>query len=381
MKNKNKTVKEVLSYYDVGLILIVVLLCVFGLMMVYSTSYYNADYYYQDEVKYFSSQLRNFIIGFVLMIAVSMIDYHFYFKAVTIKGCKVRIVLIIGYLICCGSQVYAMAFGHSSNGSSRWINIAGFTLQPSEMMKVLFILMVPFLCVRFRKIFDGIGGFLLTLVIMGIPFFLVAKVNLSSGLILIGILGVVCFVATRKKWWYVPIVPVGLLIAYFGAKLVGYRANRIDEFFSNNVDTGSQIMQGLYAIASGGLFGKGLGNGVLKKGYIQEVHTDMIFTVICEELGIIGGICVIIVFMMLIIRILSIAFSASDALGRLIATGVLAQVALQVFLNIAVVTRMIPATGIPLPFISYGGSSLIFLMLEMGIVLNVSKKSGVEIED
>ena len=99
--------------------------------------------------------------------------------------------------------------------------------------------------------------------------------------------------------------------------LVGYRADRINEFIGGNVDTGSQIMQGLYAIASGGLFGKGLGNGVLKKGYIQEVHTDMIFTVICEELGIIGGICVIIVFMMLIIRIMSVAFNASDALGRL----------------------------------------------------------------
>lgn len=381
MKNKNKTVKEVLSYYDVGLILIVVLLCVFGLMMVYSTSYYNADYYYQDEVKYFSSQLRNFIIGFVLMIAVSMIDYHFYFKAVTINGRKVRPVLVIGYIVCCGSQIYAMVFGHSSNGSSRWINIAGFTLQPSEMMKVLFVLMVSYICVKYRKRFKNLWGFFIAFAFMAIPFFLVAKVNLSSGLILMGILGVVCFVATRRKIWYALLVPVGGAAAFVGAMLVGYRADRINEFIGGNVDTGSQIMQGLYAIASGGLFGKGLGNGVLKKGYIQEVHTDMIFTVICEELGIIGGICVIIVFMMLIIRIMSVAFNASDALGRLIATGVLAQVAIQVFLNIAVVTRMIPATGIPLPFISYGGSSLIFLMIEMGIVLNVSKKSGIEIED
>ncbi|MBO6065341.1 MAG: FtsW/RodA/SpoVE family cell cycle protein, partial [Lachnospiraceae bacterium] len=155
----------------------------------------------------------------------------------------------------------------------------------------------------------------------------------------------------------------------------GYRLARIDVWKDiENTPGGYQILQGLYAIASGGWFGKGLGNSIQKLGYIPEVHTDMIFTCIVEELGIVGGLLLICVYIILLIRIYKIAVNAPDLFGSLICVGVFVQIALQAILNIAVVTNTIPSTGIPLPFISYGGSSLAFLMLEMGLVLNVSNQ-------
>ena len=185
----------------------------------------------------------------------------------------------------------------------------------------------------------------------------------------------ICFVASKKKAYY---IVSGILFAVLGSIFVffvSYRSERIDVWL--NVEThekGYQILQGLYAIASGGIFGKGLGESIQKLGFIPESHNDMIFSVVCEELGLFGAFALILIFVLLIWRIFIIAINAPDLYGGLIATGVLAHIAIQVLLNIAVVTNTIPSTGIPMPFISYGGSSVMVILFEMGIVLSISNQ-------
>ncbi len=381
---KQPVIKKVLSHYDVSLILLILFLCVFGLIMIYSTSYFNADHYYNDEVKFFENQLMFLGIGFAGMLIVSMIDYHVFFKTLipVYKKISIRPTFFI-WLICLGLQVYVYFKGHGVNGSQRWISIGGsFTLQPSEFTKAMLVMATPILCCVFKKYFKNIAGLFVVGIPLAIPIAFVLMQNLSSAIIMGAVVFGTCFVISRKKWQYfVLLIPVVALGAYLLFNGTGYRAARIDTWLNPENDPGSQVMQGFYAIASGGLFGKGLGNGVLKKGYIQEVHTDMIFTVICEELGLLGAVAVIIVFLLLLFRIMKIAMNATDMLGSLIATGVFIQIAVQFILNIAVVTGTIPPTGVVLPFISYGGSSLIALMLEMGLVLSVSKYTVEDISE
>ena len=190
----------------------------------------------------------------------------------------------------------------------------------------------------------------------------------------------ICFVATRNKKYYIVIALALVAAAILFIVLFPYRLERINIWRDiENHPKGYQILQGLYAIASGGLFGKGLGQGVQKLGYIPEAHNDMIFSTICEELGLVGAFAVLFLFVLLLWRIFIIAINAPDLFGSLIATGVMAHIAVQVLINVAVVTNTIPSTGIPLPFISYGGSSLLVLMMEMGIVLSVSDRIEGEI--
>ena len=190
------------------------------------------------------------------------------------------------------------------------------------------------------------------------------------------VFAVICFVASRKKMYYivVGILGVGFVIAYIFLG-EGFRGDRVDAWLNVEThDKGYQILQGLYAIASGGMFGKGLGESMQKLGFIPESHNDMIFSVICEELGLIGALAVILLFLLLIWRLFVVAINAPDLYGSLICVGILTHIAVQVIINIAVVTNSIPSTGIPLPFISYGGSSLLVLMVEMGIALSVSNR-------
>lgn len=374
MSKKNTPVKWVLSHYDVSLVLLILFLGVFGLIMIYSTSYFNANYYYNEPMLYFKSQTKFLLIGFAAMLIISLIDYHWYFRPVlTIKRVKIRLIWLL-YIGCMALQFYVLKKGYSANGSSRWVKFEGLGgFQPSEATKMCFVLLTSFLCVKYVKKFKNLMGIIIVTIIMLPLLYMVSKQNLSSAIIMFGIMFTICFVVSQKRIYYVGMIPIGAGAVWFLISNVGYRAERIILWQNPELDPGSQIMQGLYAIASGGLMGKGLGNSVQKERYIQEVHTDMIFTVICEELGIIGAIAVITVFLLLLLRIFKIALNSADKLGRLIATGVFAQIAIQLLLNIAVVTNTIPATGVPLPFISYGGSSLLILLAEMGVVLNISK--------
>jgi cell division protein FtsW len=205
---------------------------------------------------------------------------------------------------------------------------------------------------------------------------LVAKENLSTAIVVGVITFGMCFVSAKKKWFYILVAGIGAVAVWlyimFGDS---FRAGRIEIW--RNVETnpkGYQILQGLYAIASGGIFGSGLGESMQKLGFIPESHNDMIFSIICEELGLVGAGIVLLMFLFMLWRILNTAMKAPDLFSALICTGVMFHIATQVILNIAVVTNSIPSTGIPLPFISYGGTSVMILMAEMGLVLGISSK-------
>lgn len=208
------------------------------------------------------------------------------------------------------------------------------------------------------------------------PIGLVLIENMSTAIVLILITGGICFVASRNKKYYIVVIvaavaALGLFVLFGDA----FRMQRIEIW--RNVEThpkGFQILQGLYAIASGGLFGTGLGESMQKLGFIPESYNDMIFSIVCEELGLCGAIMVVILFILLLWRIFTVAINAPDLFGALLCVGVLVHIAVQVIINIAVVTNSIPSTGIPLPFISYGGTSVAILLAEMGMVLSVSNQ-------
>ena len=373
--------KTLFSNFDVVLVMLCLFLGVFGLVMIYSTSSYNAARYYGDAKLYFNRQGLFLIIGFFAMLLVSQIDYRWYIKpwfGIT----WLRPILLL-YILCLGMQLYVLVNGYSAGGSSRWIMIPGLgTFQPSEITKICFIMVVAYLAQKAPKKMNYLSGYMIVVLIMSPLLILVARQNLSTAIIMAGILTVICFVVSRKKAYFAIVFLMLVAFAAVFVMLAGYRAERIENWLHpENLESGSQILGGLYAIASGGLWGKGLGESIQKLGYIPEVHTDMIFTVICEELGIFGGILVIAVVLFMMWRLMLIAAGAPDMYGGLVATGVLAHIALQVLLNIAVVTNSVPATGIPFPFISYGGSSLLVLMAEMGIALSVSKYTVREVSN
>ncbi len=363
------------NYYDYTLLFLVLFLIGFGLVMIYSISAYNATKYYSNATLFVKNQAKYAVAGLVLMLLISKIDYHVYIAKFGIGKVKTNL-LIIGLVIAMGLQLFVLFKGDGTNGSNRWLSLGKFfKLQPSEISKVLIILVVAYIVYVSPKRLDRMTGFIRVLVFTAPLIVFVAIENLTTALIMAGIVFVVPFVTSRKSWYFfiafAIVVVVGIAFIHFE----GYRAARVQVWKDiENAPGGYQILQGLYAIASGGWFGKGLGNSIQKLGYIPEVHTDMIFTCIVEELGIVGGLFLIAIYIILLMRMYKIAANAPDLFGSLIVVGAFTQIALQAILNIAVVTNMIPSTGIPLPFISYGGSSLVFLMIEMGFVLNVSNK-------
>ncbi len=360
-------------YYDYTLLFLVLFLVCFGLVMVYSVSYYNANKYYNDPTLFLRKQAIFAAVGTVVMLAISKIDYRIYVSRLPFLPVKPIFLL---YLMCFGLQLYLVLFGASTGGSQRWIELGSMgKFQPSEITKICVLLFTSYLVKLAPRRLDSIRGFFRILLIMAPLIGLVAWENFSTALVTGVILVSICFVSSRKKgyylWGLLALVAVfALLIIFFP-----YRGERFDIWMDiENHPKGYQILQGLYAIASGGLFGKGLGQGIQKLGYIPEAHNDMIFSVICEELGMVGAFAVLFLFVLLLWRIFLIAINAQELYGSLIATGVMAHIAVQVLINVAVVTNTIPSTGIPLPFISYGGSSLLVLMAELGIVLSVSNR-------
>ena len=282
-------------------------------------------------------------------------------------------------------------FGRKINGKRRWLGVGALSFQPTELVKITVIVAMAALITRIGKDVDRTAGItraaLITLPLAAI----VAHNNLSSGIIIAGIGFVMMFVASKKMLLY------ALCVIGAGAMLVGagpignalttmkilkpYQLTRINVWLDPEAyptTGGYQVLQGLYAIGSGGLFGKGLGESIQKLGFVPEAQNDMIFSIICEELGLFGAVLVIFLFVFMIYRFMLIASNAPDLFGSLLVVGVMAHIAIQVVLNIAVVTNSIPNTGITLPFISYGGTSILFLMIEMGMVLSVSNQIKLE---
>ena len=373
-RNSNIKNNRINEYFDYSLLFITLFLVCFGLVMIYSTSSYVAQRDFNDSAKFLKSQAIAAILGILAMIFISRIDYRILRRK--FKKFNINIAMLL-YLICIILQVVVLFFGIESHGKRRWINLGFISFQPSELSKVAIIIFMAYLIQKAPRTLDTIGGFLICFAIGSVIIVPIAVANLSTAIIVSAIVVGICFVASRRTWYYyVFIIFAGIgVAAYIFLGSQSYRAERIAVW--QNVESepkGYQILQGLYAIASGGLFGTQLGESKQKLGFIPEAHNDMIFTVICEELGLFGAVSLMLLFVLLLYRIFIIGLNAQDLFGSLICVGVFVHIAVQVVLNIAVVTNAVPSTGVPLPFISYGGTSVSILMAEIGIVLSVSNQ-------
>jgi cell division protein FtsW len=340
--------------------------------MIYSTSSYNAQRLYGNPTYFLERQALFAGLGILVMLFVSKIDYRLLLKKLPVI--KINPIIAL-YIACMLLQVAVLIFASEVKGSKRWIEIGPARFQPSELSKIAVILFTAYIVNVAPKKLDKFRGFLRVVFFIAPLIVLIAVENFSTALTTGVIMVAICFIASRKKIYY---IATGFLFGGAGAifiLLFPYRVERIKIWLNVEEEPkGYQILQGLYAIASGRVFGKGLGESMQKLGFIPESHNDMIFSVICEELGLFGAFVLILLFLLLIWRIFIIAINSIDLFGGLIATGVLAHIATQVLINIAVVTNSIPSTGIPLPFVSYGGSSVMVILFEMGIVLSVSNQ-------
>lgn len=354
--------KEKKKRMDYTLLVIVFLLVAVGLVILYSTSAYNGDVKFHDSFYYLKKQVFATILGLVMMFWVAGIDYHVWqqFAAVC-------------YLAAVGLSIAVMLFGKEYNGSKRWLSLGPFSFQPSEFAKVALIIFLSWIVTKHAKTIAKTGT-MFRIVLWMLPIVgLVGTSNLSTAIIILGIGVVLVFVASPRYAQFVGMGVLGCAFMGFFLALESYRLERLAIWRNpENYEKGYQTLQGLYAIGSGGLFGTGLGNSVQKLGFVPEAQNDMIFSIICEELGLVGAAFIVFLFLILIWRFFLIATHSRDLFGALIASGAMAHMMIQVILNIAVVTNTIPNTGITLPFISYGGTSVVFLLIEMGLVLSVS---------
>lgn len=360
------------AFFDYNLLFVVIFLLCFGLVMLYSSSAYTSANKYNDSMHYLKLQIRNIALGSVAMVIMAAIDYRVWKKF----GLAAY---ILSFLLCC--LVFVPGIGSSSHGSSRWINIGPIQFQPSEVAKIAVILFMAVIIDRIPKQFAKFSS-LVKVILMLVPLVgIVAYSNLSTAVIILGISVCMLFVASPKYLQFIIVGIAGVVFVVVFIMLAGYRGDRIEAWLhpESTGDKGYQTLMGLYAIGSGGLFGKGLGESLQKLGNVPESQNDMIFTIICEELGLFGAICLILLFILLIWRMMVVANNARDLFGSLLVVGVMSHIAIQVILNIAVVTNSIPNTGVILPFISYGGTSIIFLMAEIGLVLSVSR--GIRLEN
>ena len=368
----NKRQARATSYFDYNLLFLIIFLICFGLVMLYSSSSYlaaNSALYGYDGAYYLKKQLRNALIGAVGMGAITFIDYRWW-----------RRFGWLAYFVSFGLCTLVIFVGSDSHGSTRWLDIGPIQFQPSEVAKVGVIVFLAFLLEKVAKQLKDwknlLKVFIMLLPIVGV----VAYNNLSTAIIIMGIAVCMLFVASPKYSHFLIMALVGVCMIAVFIIAFPYRVSRVEAWLHPETagDAGYQTLQGLYAIGSGGLFGKGLGESLQKMGNVPESQNDMIFTIICEELGLFGAVCVILLFMLVVWRMMVIANNAPDLFGSLIVVGVMSHIAIQVILNIAVVTNSIPNTGVILPFISYGGTSFAFLMCEVGLVLSVSKSIRLE---
>lgn len=348
---------------------LLLILLVVGLTMLYSASYAQSEYDsgYTDSTRYLKKQAACAVIGLFAMLLVSKIPSDFWFR-VAWPLYWISILLLLSVLL----------FGQSVNGAKRWINIAGLQFQPSEIAKFTMILLFAKLTKGFgpsaREFRYGVLGFGCAL--MGILLPLALEKHLSA-IMLMGMVAVVMmFVAGTHPKWLLAGAGVALVFVAVYITFMGYAGDRVTAWLhpeNDPRDTGYQILQSLYAIGSGGLFGLGLGKSRQKYLYLPFQYNDYIFAVICEELGLVGSVLIIGLFAALILRGYWIALRAPDRFSTVLAAGLITLIAVQTALNLCVVTNILPSTGIALPFFSYGGTALVVNLAEMGVVLSVSR--------
>ena len=376
LKRKSEARIRLLSQppLDWPLAIIVLTLVVFGLVMLFSASYATAYYRFKGDSFHFIRQQALFAaVGVVVMFVASHVDYHIFHKfAWPIMA--VTVVLLIVVL-----------FMPELNGAKRWIFLPiGGNLQPSEVAKfAVIVLFAHIISINHKRMKTFAYGVLPFVVILGvIAGLMLLEPHLSGTLLILGIGAVLMFVGgTGLKWFALAgIAGAGAIAAavVLLPELVPYAMGRLSSWrdpFADPLGEGHQTIQSLYAIASGGAAGLGLGNSRQKYLYVPEPQNDFIFSILCEELGFVGAALTVVLFLLLFLRGMSIAVRARDKFGALLAVGFVVQVVLQAVLNIAVVTNTIPNTGISLPFFSSGGTSLMMLLGEMGIVLSVSRQA------
>lgn len=382
MKNRNdwlifKILPRANSRFDTIFISAVVILAAFGTVMVYSAGYAYAALRYDDGLYFVKRQILWLVIGILAMITVSRIDVGL-LKKHTGKAYLMTLVLL----------ALTLVIGFVGNGAQRWISIGPLTIQPSEIGKLTMTMMMAkyfsdnkdaVLTRNKRQIL--IKGTIIPCVIMAIPIALVMLQHHLSCIIILGIIGLIMIVVSGADLRYIgAFSALGLAGVSYIAFFTDYTKDRITVWLdpeSYKLTGGWQTLQGLMAIGSGGLFGKGFGKGELKYCYVSEPANDMIFAILCEELGFIGAAVTLLLFGLIVWRGFVIALNNEDTYARLLTIGICVKIAVQVILNVAVVTNTIPNTGISLPFFSYGGSSLIMIFAEMGIILSVSRSSKI----
>jgi cell division protein FtsW len=373
MRSKNKKKRFKMKSGDFLMTILVLALVVFGVVMVFSASYYSSISETGDPYAYLKDNIKWALLGSVLMLVTSTLDYRVYRKLAP--------VLMIGSLV-----LLCLLFtplGIERNYATRWIGVGKFTLMPGEVAKICAIIFVAwFLSKDSKRIRSFTKGVLPLLLLAGVYFYLIIEQpNLSTAITICAIIIGMMFVAGLN---IIYLVSVGILggVGILSLAILdkeGYWMKRITSFldpFQDPLGSGWQVIQSLLALGSGGLFGVGLGKSIQKTLYLPEPQNDFIFSIIGEELGFFGCLMLIVCYIILIWRGSHIALNAPDLFGTLLAAGITIMLAVQVILNIAVVTSSMPPTGITLPFVSYGGNALLLFMGSFGILLNISKHSA-----
>ena len=352
------------------ILLMTVALTCFGVVMVYSASSIMAAKKFHDGFYFLKRQGVFALIGFGVMFIAMRVDYHFWKKwAVPILlGCLALLLLVL-----------VPGIGGSAGGASRWIKLPGFSLQPSEVAKISLIMYMAYsLDKKQERVKFFSSGFLPYMVILAILLALLIKQpDLGSSLTLGAVAIIMLFAAGTRPTYIVSMFLLSLPFLYFLVMNVDYRRRRILAFLNpwqDPTNTGFQIIQSWLAFGTGGIFGQGLGEGKQKLFYLPEAHTDFILSVVGEELGFIGVIVIAAMFFLLVQRSIRISLQAEDDFGRFLAFGIAVLLGIEAFVNMWVVTGLLPTKGLALPFISYGGSSLIITLFAVGVLLNVSSR-------
>lgn len=362
---KRKRIKP--DSFDFTVLFVVLTLMLFGVVMIFSASYYttmtSAKFSY-DMFFFLKRQSIWVILGTISIVFCMNIPYNFWRRFASLAYWLSIVFLILLPFI-----------GIETNGQKRWLGVGMLQFQPSEFTKLALVLYLSHYIVNHRQELADIKGFFKALMVLALPVGLIAISNFSSALLILLMGLTMLFIGSPRIWYFVAGAAALVPAAVLAIVLFPYRLSRIKVWldpWSDPTNKGFQTIQGLYAVASGGIFGLGLGQS-RQKTFVPESHNDIIFAIICEELGLIGAALVIILFVVLIWRGVKIAMNAKDTYGTLMATGIISVIAFQAIINIGVVTNTIPNTGQPLPFISYGGTSLLFLTIMIGLLLNISR--------
>ena len=373
---KPKTKKKT-DYYDYSLLAVIILLTCFGLVMLYSTSSYMAELNYGDDMYYFKKQAAISFGCIIIALGISQIDYHILTK---FTGVLYGMAAILMMLV-------KTPLGRTANGARRWLNLGPLSFQPSEIAKIAVIVCLSYMIVNMGRKIKTLKAFMILAGSGSALAFLAYACtdNLSTAIIIFCITMGLIFIAHPKVKPFLIAAGVGIVLIIIFVMILSssletsssFRLRRIlvwlhpEDFASGD---GYQTIQALYAIGSGGFLGRGLGNSIQKLGSVPEAQNDMIFSIVCEELGILGGIILLLLFAYLLYRLFFIAQNAPDLFGSLMVSGIFIHIALQVIFNIAVVLNLMPNTGVTLPLVSYGGTSIVFLMSEMGLALSVARQ-------